>query len=380
MALRLEQANSERLFRTSGPSMTAFTAMGWARVEPGTTGTQGLFSMNGYNVCACWRDSPGDALFTFDGVVYNPSTLPSMPSTGEWWHWYVKCSGTGSGQIEYGWRRPSDAAYVATSGATLNSGITVTDMSFGLGDDDYFNGQMAAIKVWDAALSAAEIEQEMWLIRPIRTANLHLWTPMVDTTLATNYTDYSGNGRTLTAANTPSVEDGPPITWGANSGVVAYTVASGSGTLTATLGGFSLSSAGVLTLAGSATPTLGAFTLASAGALAIVGTTSPTLGAVTLSATGAQTNVGTLSASLGAITLASAGALAVRGTLTATLDAFALSAAGTNTSPILGTLDATLGAFTLVATGSFQIIAPPLSGASLTAPPLSGLIIIAPPL
>jgi hypothetical protein len=61
---------------------------------------------------------------------------------------------------------------------------------------------------------------------------------------------------------------------------------SGGGTLAATLGAITASSAGTVAVAGTAAPTLGAVTSSSAGTVAIVGAASPTLDAVVSAATG----------------------------------------------------------------------------------------------
>lgn len=69
-------------------------------------------------------------------------------------------------------------------------------------------GQLYAghIKAWTAALTAAEVFQEMNNVRPIRTANLLVWSPYID---GPNARDYSGNGNhgTVTGA---LMAAGPP--------------------------------------------------------------------------------------------------------------------------------------------------------------------------
>jgi hypothetical protein len=76
----------------------------------------------------------------------------------------------------------------------------------------YLGGRVAAFKAWTAVLSLAEIQQEMWFQRPIRTANLLAWHPMLST--IDDEIDFSGNGRTMTVSGTQAVGEGPPIAWG----------------------------------------------------------------------------------------------------------------------------------------------------------------------
>lgn len=76
------------------------------------------------------------------------------------------------------------------------------------------NSRMAAYKIWDgAALTPEEVNAERWSFLPMRTANLWAWLPMVDKVVANCALDRSGNARNFTVTSTPTVEDGPPISW-----------------------------------------------------------------------------------------------------------------------------------------------------------------------
>ena len=121
------------------------------------------------------------------------------------------------------------------------------------------------------------------------------------------------------------------------------------GSLTKTLGGVTLSSAGTSTVVGTLSKTLDAVTLSSAGTTTVVGTLGKTLDDVTCSSAGTSTVVGTLSKTLDDVTCASAGTTTVLGTLSQTLGNVTLSAAGTTT--VVGTLAKTLGDVTLAAIG-----------------------------
>jgi hypothetical protein len=66
------------------------------------------------------------------------------------------------------------------------------------------------------------------VLRPIRTADLHLWTPMLASSSASDAAkDYSGNGRDWTVNGSPTITDGPPVGWGAPIWIPQYTVSSG---------------------------------------------------------------------------------------------------------------------------------------------------------
>lgn len=79
------------------------------------------------------------------------------------------------------------------------------------GFNSWFNGSIAAVKIWTAALNSTEIAAEADKYSPVRTSNL--WANYTFRNgLQTN--DESGNGRTLTSVGTAPTEDtsGPPIT------------------------------------------------------------------------------------------------------------------------------------------------------------------------
>ena len=145
----------------------------------------------------------------------------------------------------------------------------------------------------------------------------------------------------------------------------------GTGSLAATLGALTSSSAGELAISGLATPTLGSLaalatgelaisatasntlgslSLSSAGALAIQATASSTLGSLTLSASGGNTIGGSLNATLGELTTESAAALEIQATSSGTLGALTSSATGE--LAIAGSTDAALGALTSSASGT----------------------------
>jgi hypothetical protein len=113
------------------------------------------------------------------------------------------------------------AIYTGTGGAlTSNSGTAQTIGTHSSLDlfrcaayvDDVFTGRIAAVKIWTAALTAAEIALEHQFYVPIRLSNLWLWSPFVEQD-TTTFRDYSGNGRDWTETGAVTLADGPPIAW-----------------------------------------------------------------------------------------------------------------------------------------------------------------------
>jgi len=77
---------------------------------------------------------------------------------------------------------------------------------------DWINGRIAAFKLWDATLTAAEIQLEMQTYVPQRLANINRWTPLLPGTTE-RLADYSGSGLNWTSGGTPTDESDPPIVW-----------------------------------------------------------------------------------------------------------------------------------------------------------------------
>ena len=108
---------------------------------------------------------------------------------------------------------PTPATTLTRDFAYGNASPQLLDTNtFFIGNDGFgsvWNGSIAAVKVWNAVLTQAELEAEMTEYAPQRTANVWgAW--KFDNGPQT--TDDSGNGRTLTMAGTPVTDtSGPPI-------------------------------------------------------------------------------------------------------------------------------------------------------------------------
>jgi len=207
MAVRID-ATTEWITRsTSLPAANAFTACGWARNLATLTGDRCLCIFGNTDL------TENHGYGNLNGIgwcVFNSTDTPpvfdSSPAANEIFFWALRADGTDL------------AGYFAKVGdATLNKKTTAyrtfTPGLLRVGNDilsDYANMTIGPVKIWDAALTDAEIAQERWGIRPRRTTNIHIWSP-----LQVNSIDYSGQGRNWTESGTPTYEDGPPVGWGA---------------------------------------------------------------------------------------------------------------------------------------------------------------------
>jgi hypothetical protein len=91
------------------------------------------------------------------------------------------------------------ATLTATSGNTHPSITGITRFLIGTddatGQNEWMDGDITGIKVWNAELTKAELELEANQLSPVRTTNLHAFYPLQS--VSTMLTDYSGNGRNL---------------------------------------------------------------------------------------------------------------------------------------------------------------------------------------
>ncbi len=201
------------LERTAGlPPIGGFTAMGWFTLSD-TPGYQGglVYGDAGFNYLFLGTDSDGVTFLLYtpaQGDVNGPVLSLGVP-----YHWALVATGTGLNQV-FGYL---DGQLVATA-----SGVpTIVGTQFRLLSDGQGNrlvGAVSAVKMWDVALSAAEVAHEMWTIRPQRWANLNGWWPLLSTT---DLGDMSAPGRDWTLVGTLIDDNTHAVAWGAPAGLVA---------------------------------------------------------------------------------------------------------------------------------------------------------------
>lgn len=168
--------------------------------------------------------------------VYRSFNMANM-TVGTWYFiaGYSDCTGGTS----RGYWAAATAAGLSTGSVGGNAAHNKTSQSMSFLADNLFNqrieGTVAAVKIWDGVLlSQAEFEAERWFYSPQRTANLHTWSPLIDTGGST-WNDYSGNGRNWTEGGTVNFTDGPPIAWAPLDNTRIYIPGAGGGGTTFTL-------------------------------------------------------------------------------------------------------------------------------------------------
>lgn len=156
---------------------------------------------------------------TGDGVTlqfYSQTdrSLGVAATIDEWLFLAIRRNGSLGGEavvIKAGtmYKNEDDTSNYSTQMAQLTFGNYYDDA--GAGSDSDFAG----IKFWDAYLTDAELWSESNSITPKRRANLNRWTPALAGTLADAVKDFSGAGRDFSYSGSPTIVDGPPVSYGA---------------------------------------------------------------------------------------------------------------------------------------------------------------------
>lgn len=164
--------------------------------------TNGSDVFTGIEVRSTLNDLQG-----YDSATYSFNGLGPLAVSANTWY---RCALVVNGANATFYRAAAGSALGSASASDFTTPTTPNE--FFLGDDrydEYWNGRLAAVKVWTAALTQAEVEHELAQYVPARTANLIRFHPFVKA----ETTDYSGAGNTLSGGSGTTTEDGPPIPW-----------------------------------------------------------------------------------------------------------------------------------------------------------------------
>lgn len=210
MAVRFD-ASGDSLSRTTNlPTISAFTLMGWFYLSADRDANANLLAFGdsaggGYVQAYVNQAGASNALSLFDGAgTATGSTL----SNTTWYHVALTCSGFSGGT-----ERDVYLNGVLDCQLTGLSASAASAEKIWVGNDndtEFLNGRAAAVKIYDAVLTASQIVQEMRQILPASTVSLNAFYPLWG---SGDVTDYSANGRSWTVGGTLATEDGPPVPW-----------------------------------------------------------------------------------------------------------------------------------------------------------------------
>jgi hypothetical protein len=210
-AVRID-AVGDKYTRTATGLATNFTWTCWIKLAA----SRGTYSM------AMCQDNGGANYYQL-GTTSNGTTLARSTTSGGnhstgytllvgTWVFAATVNDTSAGNDILGYKVAGGSWVNAAAGNATVTGPADAN-TFYIGNDgfnDWFNGSIAAVKVWSTVLTEAEIQAEAFTYAAVKTSGL--WA---------NYqfrngpqtTDDSGNGRTLTAGGTLTLDSsGPPIT------------------------------------------------------------------------------------------------------------------------------------------------------------------------
>ena len=201
------RANSGRYYVSAGSlAASDFTTCGWFKLQATASGTNSTMIGADAGSSSYW------VVFVASGVLQidtNGGTLNTgyAPTVDTWYFVadsYVESTGIHTLRIA------PDGGSMSTFTSVALDGIEGGENLFvgGNGFTAWFEGSIAAVKVWDAALSGTELADERTSYAAVRTADL--WAEYrFDSEPFT--TDTSGNGRTLTSdLAVPHRVEGPP--------------------------------------------------------------------------------------------------------------------------------------------------------------------------
>lgn len=207
MAVRFAGAGTDFYSTTTNLPLAPFTATFWTMIVTDRNNASTWLAYNsGTNKLWLSTLVDGTTPGVYDTTGVQRITGTSM-TVGAWYRMALVVNGTATTLYQSDANTPSTTAFT-TATFTDPSGVTVLSLGASASTIEPLNGRMAAVKIWTAALTKAEIDAELTQVNPIRTANLQRFYPLHNAEL----TDYSGNKNDLTAGSVAATtEPDPPI-------------------------------------------------------------------------------------------------------------------------------------------------------------------------
>lgn len=211
MAIRADASGDYYQRTASLPAYNAFTISLWfqQRTDLGAV-FQSLATLTDSTIDGSFLQIDGSQGLIIGDFGGASSSILTVSLNG-WYFAAMTCAGSGAGQL-IGYGAAFGSAALSTQSFTGPASFTPSSLT--LFDDTFsepFDGEIAAVKVWDRVLTQAELEIERWYYLPVLTNSLHGYWPMWGT--SDGATDFSGNGKSWTVNGTVASADGPPLPW-----------------------------------------------------------------------------------------------------------------------------------------------------------------------
>lgn len=189
MAIRTNATADVLTLAGSLPSNFSFTIMGDFKIvaDIGATTIQPLFwaldgaNTDGYSLF--WSKAASSSLMevaSYDaGAATDFNELSSRPAVGQTFCAYMKCSGSGTNTMSAGWRYPH-SEWVRSATIDINASTAqVTNLFIGGVLGVYYADSLRQnVKIWDRALSDAELSLESRSDEPVVLSGLHSYFPL----------------------------------------------------------------------------------------------------------------------------------------------------------------------------------------------------------
>lgn len=202
MAVRFDASTDSYQATANLPTGTAYSAVCWAYISVDRNDFSGIFSLNELLVTT---DADGTTIKLWDTGSYSGGQFVGFAMTAGAWHRIgLVCNGANV-SMYFG---AADGALSVRTVSNFTTPSSPTQLIIGSDFyNEWWNGRVAAFKLWGAALTAVEIEIELSQYQPMRTLNLNRDYPF----WRAENVDYSGNAFNLSTATGAVTEDGPPI-------------------------------------------------------------------------------------------------------------------------------------------------------------------------
>lgn len=222
MAVSVRPVSTQYLYTSNPPNFNgSYTIAGWCRIDSDTNTYATFFNIQNAdgNVDNLATLSDGTTLELYcnggtGGVVSGTGTNLTV---GTWY--YLAIIRSGSSIISY----VNGTQDVSLTHVTTNrNSTTYLNLGAWTGTTDYLNGSYGGVKVWTAAISVAELNNEMYAVAPRRLDNLHLWYPMFPIASGPGVQDYGASKSDLTYPFGYTTAHSPSVSWGTLPLVILY--------------------------------------------------------------------------------------------------------------------------------------------------------------
>jgi hypothetical protein len=176
VATRFNAAGQEFTRAPALGAQPAFTVTCWVHLTVNRVSWSTIWSFDNTATDRAWlgTSSTGNRLYFWDEVGLNDNTGPTL-ATGVWTFVGVAVNGA-NGSIYY---RDSSTTLSTSSWTTGNTTLSMQNLTIGTDlDGSWLNGRVAALKIWTATLTQAEIDAESWQYVPARGQDLRAWYPL----------------------------------------------------------------------------------------------------------------------------------------------------------------------------------------------------------